>query len=182
MPLVRDVHQHPSQELERVGRLGARRRALRLVGPVRHGLGGPVVRQPFERHGIPRTVPGEPSGKRAVLLRHPHGGVHVEPRVRPCEHARCLVLVEQLQPHEQPQHGAAKRLGQPGGVLHWPRHECPIRPKAAVRDEEMQMRMPVCPRAVRLQAGDDPHGEVALAGQRANGGGTDSRRAAAWEW
>ncbi len=33
------------------------------------------------------------------------------------------------------------------------------------------MRMPVGARAVRLQAGDGPHGEVALAGQRANGDG-----------
>jgi hypothetical protein len=62
----------------------------------------------------------------------------------------------------------------------------------------VQVRMPVRPGAVRLQAGDDPHGEVALAGQRANGGrdgaGGDasnlaeqaavenSRRAAAWGW
>ena len=33
------------------------------------------------------------------------------------------------------------------------------------------MRMPVGPRAVRLQAGDDPHREVTLTGQRTNRGG-----------
>ena len=91
--------------------------------------------------------------------------------MRPRQHARGLVFVEEFEPHEQPQHGAAERLGQPGGVLHWPRDERPIRPEAAVRDEEVPVRMPVRPGAVRLQAGDDPHGEVALAGQRANGGG-----------
>jgi hypothetical protein len=87
-----------------------------------------------------------------------------------------LVLVEQLKAHEQPEHGAAERLGHLGGVMHWPRDERPIRPKAAVRDEEVQVRMPVRPGSVRLQARDDPHGEVALAGQCANGGGNGAGR------
>gem|GEM_PF-4867544 len=34
VPLVGDVDQHAGQELERVHRLGARRRAVGLVGPV----------------------------------------------------------------------------------------------------------------------------------------------------
>ncbi len=59
------------------------------------------------------------------------------------EHACGLVLVEQLQPHEQPQHGAAKRLGQPRGIVHRPRHGGAIWPEPAVGDEEMQMRMPI---------------------------------------
>ncbi len=65
---VGDVDEHPRQELERVGGLGARRRTFRLVGPVRHGLRGPVVRQPFREH---------PGG---------------------------LLLIEQLEVHEEPEH------------------------------------------------------------------------------
>ena len=75
----------------------------------------------------------------------------MEAGVRPSEHAGGLILIEQLQSHEQPEHGASERLGQPGGVMPWPRDERPIRPKAAVRDEQLQVRMPVGPRAVRLQ-------------------------------
>ncbi len=78
------------------------------------------------------TVPREPGGEGAIVLRDPDGAVHVEPRVRPGEHAGGLALVEQLQAHEEPEHGAPERLGQPGGVMHWPRDERPIRPKAAV--------------------------------------------------
>jgi len=91
--------------------------------------------------------------------------------MRPRQHARGLVLVEQLQPHEQPQHGAAKRLGQTRGIVHRPRHEGAIWPEPAIGHEAMQLRMPVRPGAVRLQARHDTHGEVALARQRPNGGG-----------
>ena len=52
----------------------------------------------------------------------PHGGVHVESGVRPREHAGGLVLVEEFEAYEEPEHGAAE---------------------AAVGHEEMQMRMPV---------------------------------------
>jgi hypothetical protein len=95
----------------------------------------------------------------------------MEPRVRPGEHARGLALVEQRQPHEQPQHGAAKCLGQPRGLVHRSRHEGPVRPEAAVRDEEVPVRMPVGSGAVRLQAGHDADGKIVLIRQRANGDG-----------
>ena len=86
------------------------------------------------------------------------------------EHPGGLLLVEQLQSHEQPEHGAAERFRQPGGVVRGPRHKAPLRPEPAVRDEEVQVRMPVGPRAVRLQTGDDADREVALPRQRTNGG------------
>ena len=73
--------------------------------------------------------------------------------VRPGEHAGSLVLVEEIKTYEAPKHGATKRLRQPRGVLHWPRDERPVRPKAAVRDEEVPGRMPVGARAMRRQAG-----------------------------
>ena len=60
---------------------------------------GSVVRQALPRDRIPRTVPGEPSGERPVLLRHPHGRVDVEPRVRPGEHAGGLLLIKQPSIH-----------------------------------------------------------------------------------
>ncbi len=91
--------------------------------------------------------------------------------MRPGEHAGGLVFIEQLQAHEQAEHGAAERLGQARRVVGGPGDEGAIRPEAAVGHEEVQVRMPVRPGAVRLPARDDPHGEVALAGQCANGGG-----------
>ena len=50
-----------------------------------------------------------------------------------------------------------------------PRDERPVGPEPAVGDEQMEVRMPVGARAVRLQAGDDAHRELALAGQRPDG-------------
>ena len=140
------------------------------VSDLRHRLGGSVVGQPLQRDGIPRTIPGEPSGKRPVLLGHPDGRVHVEPRVRPGEYASGLVLFEEIKADEEAEYGTAKRLGQACRVVRGPRHESPIRPEAAVGDEQV----PVRAGAVRLQAGDDADGEVALARQRANGGGDGS--------
>ena len=105
---------------------------------------------------------------------NPHRRLHMEPRVRPGEHPRGLVLVEEVQPHEQPEHGAAERLGQPRGVVRGPRKR-PIGPEPAVRDEQMQVRIPVGARAVRLQAGDDADREVLLTHQRADRGGDGAR-------
>ena len=95
--------------------------------------------------------------------------MHVEPRVRPGEHPRGLVLVEEREAHEESEHGAAKRLGQARGVVRGPRHERAIGPEAAVRDEQMQVRMPVGARAVRLQAGDDAAGEERVRDLAADG-------------
>ncbi len=69
--LVGDVHQHPGQELERVGGFGARRRALGRVRPVRHRLGGAVVGQPLQRDGIPGAVAREAGRERAIVLGDP---------------------------------------------------------------------------------------------------------------
>ena len=66
----------------------------------------------------------------------------VNPRVRRGEHAGGLLLVEELQADEQPEHGAAERLRQPGGVGGGPRDKRAIGPEAAVGDEQVQMRMP----------------------------------------
>ena len=73
--------------------------------------------------------------------------------------------------YEQPQYDTAERLRQARRVVRGPRHKGSIGPEAAVGDEEVQVRMPVRTPAMRLQAGDNAHGELALAGQRANGGG-----------
>ena len=56
---------------------------LRLVGGIRDGFRRPAVGQPLERDRIPRTVPREPGRDGAIVLEHPHGGMPVEPRVRP---------------------------------------------------------------------------------------------------
>ena len=82
-----------------------------------------------------------------------------------------LVLVEQGHAHQEPEHGAADRLGQARRIVGGPRHKGPIGPEAAVRHEEVQVWKPVGPRAMRFQAGHDAHGELALADQRTNGGG-----------
>jgi hypothetical protein len=100
----------------------------------------------------------------------------MEPRVRPGAHAGGLLLVAQLEAHEEPPHGAATRRGQPRRVVGEPRDERPVGPKAAVGHEQVELRMPIGARAMRLQTGHDPHREVALAGQRANGGGDSAGR------
>ena len=67
------------------------------------------------------TRPGSVSGgEGAIVLRNPHGGVHVEPGVRLDEHAGGLVLVKPLEAHEEPEHGSAERLRQPRRVMGWP--------------------------------------------------------------
>jgi len=73
LPRVREVHQRPSHDLERVGRLGAGRRAPRRVGPGRHRRRAAVASEPFERDRTARAVAREAGGERAVLLRHPKG-------------------------------------------------------------------------------------------------------------
>jgi len=47
--------------------------------------------------------------------------------VGPGEHAGGLLLIKQLEAHEEPEHRAAERLGQPGGVVGGPRDERPTR-------------------------------------------------------
>jgi len=77
--------------------------------------------------------------------------------VRPREHAGGLLCIEEL---EAPKHGAAEGLRQPACVMNRPRVEPAVGPKPAAGDEEVQMRMPVGTRRVRLQTGDDA--ELAL--------------------
>jgi hypothetical protein len=138
------------------------------------GPGG-VVGQPLQRHGVPCAVPREPGREDPIVLRHPHGRMHVKPGVRPRKHAGGLGQVEELEVHEEPEHGAAKRLGQPRHVMHRPRDERPVGPEPAVGDEEMQVGMPVGARPMGLQAGDDADREVTLTGQRADRGGEGAR-------
>lgn len=90
--------------------------------------------------------------------------------MRSRQHALGLVFVGDSEPHEHPQHGAAKRPGQPRDILHRPRHEGPVRPAPAVGDEEGQVRTPVGPRSVRLKTSHAARGNVTLARQRATGG------------
>jgi hypothetical protein len=139
--LVGDVDEHAGQELERVHNLRSRRRALGLVRPVRHGLGGAVMREPLQRDRIAGAVPGEPGGEGAIVLGDPDGRMNMEPRVRPREQARRLVLVEEFAAHEEPEHGAPERLRQPRRVVGGPGDERPIRPEPAVGDEEVQVRI-----------------------------------------
>ena len=87
------------------------------------------------------------------------------------EHAGGLVLVEEIKAYEEPEHGAAERFRQPRRVVHRRRHQRPVGPEPAVGDEEVEVRMPVGPRAVRLHAGHDADRVVALARQRADGRG-----------
>ena len=141
--LVRDVDQDPGEELQRVRRFGAGGGAVGLVGAIRHGLRASVVGQPLQRDGIPRAVAREPGGERAIVFRYPDGAVHVKPGVRPGQHAGGLLLVEEFQPHEQPEHGAAKRFGQTRRVMDRPRDERPVGPEATVGHQEMEVRMPV---------------------------------------
>ena len=57
-----------------------------------------------------------------------------------------MVFVDEFQPHEQPEHGAAERLGQARHVVRGPRHERPVGPEAAVGHAPL---VPACSVAVR---------------------------------
>ena len=59
--VLSDVHQHLGQELERVGGFGPRRRTLRFIGAIGHGLGGSVVGEP----AVPARRDSARSSKRA---------------------------------------------------------------------------------------------------------------------
>jgi len=92
---------------------------------------------------------------------------------------RCLARTgERASARPQPRRCATRavrpavRTGDPGPAEAGggPCDEGALRPEAAVGHEEMQMRMPVGAGAMRLQTRHDAHREVALAGQRANGG------------
>ena len=83
----------------------------------------------------------------------------VEARVGPLEHPLGLVFVKEAAAHEEPEHGAAERLGQRDGVVARPprpAHEGPVGPEAAIGDDQVEMVVPVGQRAVGLEAGDDP--------------------------
>jgi hypothetical protein len=83
--------------------------------------------------------------------------------------------VEELEAHEQPEHNAAEGLGQPRGVVRGPRHERAIGPEPAVRDEQMEVRMPVGAGALGLEAGDNADREIPLVGQGTNRRGDGAR-------
>ncbi len=53
------------------------------------------------------------------------------------QHPGGLLLIEQAQPHEQPEHDKAERLSPSRGLVHRPPDERPVGPEAAVGDEEM---------------------------------------------
>ena len=98
------------------------RAAHRRTASVGASRGGPVVRQPLHGDRMPRAVAREAGRDRAIVLRDPDGGVHVEPGVRPRQHPGGLILVEAVEAHEHAEHGAAERLRQPGGIVRGPRH------------------------------------------------------------
>lgn len=101
-PLGGDVHEHPSDELERVSGFGVRRGPLRLVGAICHVLHGSVIGEPFEPDRIPRAVPGVSGGEGAIVIRDSDGGVHVDAAVRAREHCGGLRFVEHHQTHTPP--------------------------------------------------------------------------------
>ena len=121
-------------------------------------LGGRgLIGESLERHGIARTVARQPERERPILLGDPHRIVHVEPRMRPLEHRLGLLRLEQVLPDEEPEHRAPERLGELRGVVRGPMDEGPIRPEPAIGDDHMDVRVPVRPRPVGLEAADDPH-------------------------
>jgi hypothetical protein len=105
-------------------------------------LGGRgIISEPLQRDRIPGAVPREPERKRPVVLGDPDAIMDVEPRVRPLEHRLGLVGLKELPPHEEPEHRAPERLGEPPGVVRRPMHEGPIEAKAAVDDDHMDVRV-----------------------------------------
>ena len=106
----------------------------------------------FQRNGIAGAVAREARRERAIVLGDPDGGVHVEAGVRPRQHPGGLFLVEECAAYDEPEHGSAERVRQSCGVVGGPGDEGAVRLEAAVGHEEVQVRMPVGPRAMRLQS------------------------------
>ena len=114
-----------------------------------------------------RTGGGVPSTQRARLAGRPVGGRGGGPGREASDHP--------------PQWGprarrtslrVAGRRGRAQGA-----REAAVGPKSAVGHEPVQVRMPVGPRAVRLQTGDDADRELALTRQRANSDHVDGLQA-----
>ena len=147
----------------RVASVGARRSAGMITGGALSATG---FRAQYRAIRVRRR--DRPPGPQGVL---PDGGVDAESGARPRQHAGGLVLVEQIQVDEEPEHGTAKRFGHTGRVVGRPRDERPVRPEAAVGDEQVPVRRPVGAGAMRWQTRDESHREVTLAGQRTDGGG-----------
>ena len=129
------VELHDQIDVAGLRRFSARRRAEKqqVSSPYR------AASRPRRERSTARTAsPREPGGEGAIVLGHPDGGMQVEPGVRPPQHPDGLLLVEQRQAHEEPQHGAAERLRQSCGVVGGPGAEGAVRPEAAVGDEQVQ--------------------------------------------
>ena len=74
------------------------------------------------------------------MRRAGHGARRLNASTRDVAQVGNQVLVEEHEAHEQPEHGAAERLGQPARVMRRPRDEGPIRPEPAVGDEQVPVR------------------------------------------
>ena len=94
----------------------------------------------------------------------------MEPRVRPREHGLGVLRVEDPTSHEEAEHRAAERFGQRRRVVHGPGHEGAVGPKAAIRHQHMNMRMPVRAGTMGLDARHDADREPTLAGEGPHGG------------
>lgn len=70
----------------------------------------------------------------------------------------------------------AERFGEGRHVVQRQRHECAVRPESAIGDQEVQVRMPVGPRAVGLDRGDDADREMPFARGGADEGRDGARR------
>jgi hypothetical protein len=81
----------------------------------------------------------------------------MKPRVGPGEHRFGVLPLEEPAPHEQPEHGAAKRYGERGRVVRRPWHEGAIASETAVGRNHMNVRMPIGEGPVGLNAAHDPH-------------------------
>ncbi len=148
------------------------RRGLRTCGE-RHGEQRRVVGvvAPHEAHVIwvahAELAQGVHEARAGAVVgpHRPLGGVHLEQ----APHLDGLWIGHSIGVGRV--HGViSERLRQSCGVVGGPRDERPVGPEVAGGDKKVQVRLPVGPGPMHQQARDDPHGKLALAGQRADGG------------
>lgn len=121
-----------------------------------------VVGHAGEREGGAGRVARELEFPARVVGLDSHGVVHVESRMCPGEDRVCGFGSEEFELHELGEDGSSKRFGETFQVVKREGLECAVVPVGAIRDEHVDVRLPVQERSERLDRGDRTRQDIAL--------------------
>jgi hypothetical protein len=133
------VDDESREELERLGRVGARGRAVGLVGDDADDSLFGVVGDPRERDGGACGVTGELRAALRVVGLDSHAMVDVEAGVRPGEHGVGGLGGEEALLHEGGEHFSPEELGENVRVVKEEWHEGAVVAVGTVGDEEVEV-------------------------------------------